>query len=795
MNRFPFVPWVMGRRRLNGCVLLIGACIVCMFPSQVRADGDPGSDVLVYQPLFVAADAHISIPEQVQLTAMLRATAKGGAPVRVAIISHRSDLGAVTALWGKPASYAHFLGYELSLSYKGQLLVVMPDGFGLNWPGHSTAAASRMLSEIRIGAGGSDLVAAAEAATRQLAARVGIMLTPGRLSTAPSADASVHDGTTTIPTIVGSQPATQPTPTIGSASSTTETIALVAVVALALLGVALALGYHGRWRVVGRAIALWLGWRGMRPALACVGLAALAAVAVVTLTDSSGTSAEAALATNPYLDPGSLLSGKPAPDFTLYDQTGHAVSLRSFRGKVTILAFNDSECTTICPLTTTAMLDARRMLGAQSRHVQLLGIDANPKAIQVEDVLSYTQLHGMVGKWDFLTGTLPQLKRVWHAYGIEAAIQRGLISHTPALYVIDPHGRLRKLYMTQQSYASVDQFGQVLAREASSLLPGHPPVRSHLSYQAAPSTPPTQTASLPRADGGHVTIGPGKPRLYLFFDTWDREVSSLGGELDVFNRYVHSSLPSLTAIDEGSVEPSASALPRFLAQLPEKLDYPVAIDPTGKVADGYEVQGVPWLVLTSATGKILWYDEIIDAKWPTVVHVRKEVHAALSKTGENINSSATQDDLIGSPQRLAALHAQASKLIGDDAALMARIRSLHGYPIVVNIWGSWCPACQAEFGLFATASAQYGRKVAFLGADTDDSDGDAQAFLREHHVSYPSYTDSESQLDSLLRGGLIGYPTTLYINRDGKVVHVQTGEYASQGGLDYDITRYALDGS
>jgi hypothetical protein len=40
---------------------------------------------------------------------------------------------------------------------------------------------------------------------------------------------------------------------------------------------------------------------------------------------------------------------------------------------VVILAFNDSECTTICPLTTTAMVDARTMLGSAADEVQLLG--------------------------------------------------------------------------------------------------------------------------------------------------------------------------------------------------------------------------------------------------------------------------------------------------------------------------------------------------------------------------------------------------------------------------------------
>jgi hypothetical protein len=71
---------------------------------------------------------------------------------------------------------------------------------------------------------------------------------------------------------------------------------------------------------------------------------------------------------------------------------------------------------------------------------------------------------------------------------------------------------------------------------------------------------------------------------------------------------------------------------------------------------------------------------------------------------------------------------------------------------------SICQPCQKEFGLFANASVQYGRQVAFLGADANDTPGDARVFLREHHVSYPSYPTSTSELGKLVPGGIEGYP-------------------------------------
>ena len=109
---------------------------------------------------------------------------------------------------------------------------------------------------------------------------------------------------------------------------------------------------------------------------------------------------------------------------------------------------------------------------------------------------------------------------------------------------------------------------------------------------------------------------------------------------------------------------------------------------------------------------------------------------------------------------------------------------------MLNAWASWCPACRAEFPLLATASAQFGRKVAFLGADTNDSAGDARSFLAHHAVSYPSYSVASSDLSSL--AVLEGFPTTIFVNAAGKVVFVHTGQYDTAAALDNDIEHYAL---
>jgi cytochrome oxidase Cu insertion factor (SCO1/SenC/PrrC family) len=356
--------------------------------------------------------------------------------------------------------------------------------------------------------------------------------------------------------------------------------------------------------------ASWVTARRRRLAGLLLALAAVAAAGCSTASAGDNAASQRAVAANPALDPGSSLGGTPAPDFTLTDQYGRAVSLSSFRGKVVILAFTDSQCTNVCPLTTQSLLAAKDLLGTAGGQVQLLGVDANPQATSVGDVLSYSQVHGMVNHWDFVTGSLSQLKSVWEAYHIAVQIEQGQIDHTPAVYIIDTRGREQRLYLTQLNYASIAQAGEVMAREVSSLLPGHPALARTQSLAHIAGLGPARPARLPALPSGWLTLGPGKPRLTAFFATWLAQTSDLTSELTGLNQYVQAAradnLPGLVAVDEESSEPSAGAVTSYLAGFHGSLSYPVALDETGQLADGYGVQDQPWFVLTSASGTVLW---------------------------------------------------------------------------------------------------------------------------------------------------------------------------------------------
>ena len=159
-------------------------------PGSARADGDPASDVLVTQALFQPWDAGLSTNQQAQLTALLGKAEHDGYPLRVALIASAADLGSVTELWGQPQSYADFLGDELSLVYRGTLLVVMPDGFGVYRLSGSLDPERAALASIRGRVAGASLGTATLLAVQHVAAAAGHPLSIPREDRPPTPSGS-----------------------------------------------------------------------------------------------------------------------------------------------------------------------------------------------------------------------------------------------------------------------------------------------------------------------------------------------------------------------------------------------------------------------------------------------------------------------------------------------------------------------------------------------------------------------------------------------------------------------------
>ncbi len=157
------------------------------------------------------------------------------------------------------------------------------------------------------------------------------------------------------------------------------------------------------------------------------------------------------------------------------------------------------------------------------------------------------------------------------------------------------------------------------------------------------------------------------------------------------------------------------------------------------------------------------------------------------------SASEMTRELTGSPPRLAALHAQANELLdGNATTVQRRIASLKGFPVVVNMWGSWCPPCRLEMPFFQKTGVQYGKKVAFLGLNVQDPKAGAEKLLKQIPLPYPSYIDPGGRTGTKLAGTVAGLPITVFYDASGKQTEIHQGVFPSQAELSAAVRRYAL---
>jgi thiol-disulfide isomerase/thioredoxin len=170
------------------------------------------------------------------------------------------------------------------------------------------------------------------------------------------------------------------------------------------------------------------------------------------------------------------------------------------------------------------------------------------------------------------------------------------------------------------------------------------------------------------------------------------------------------------------------------------------------------------------------------------------VAACGSSSGDEAQGGQAPDyqrALAGAPPPLASLYRQANRIVGGGVeAFDGRLEGLRGYPVVVNKWASWCGPCREEFPWFQDLAARLGKRIAFLGVNSNDSSAAAKTFLGEFPVPYPSYSDPGQEIARAIRAG-VGFPGTAFYDRDGKLAYVRQGQYPSEAALAADIRRYA----
>jgi len=106
---------------------------------------------------------------------------------------------------------------------------------------------------------------------------------------------------------------------------------------------------------------------------------------------------------------------------------------------------------------------------------------------------------------------------------------------------------------------------------------------------------------------------------------------------------------------------------------------------------------------------------------------------------------------------------------------------LAGGPVVINFWASWCIPCREEARVLEAAWKKYeSQGVRVLGVNVQDSEQDAQAFVKEFGITYPTVRDTDLKLWTML--GVAGLPETFFVDHEGIFFGVGSGKKIDQSG-------------
>ena len=169
-------------------------------------------------------------------------------------------------------------------------------------------------------------------------------------------------------------------------------------------------------------------------------------------------------------------------------------------------------------------------------------------------------------------------------------------------------------------------------------------------------------------------------------------------------------------------------------------------------------------------------------------------------TGTSINEQMRQGDEKGyvsgngTIERVAAEQRETTiTLAGDTLDGEAwDIADHRGEVVVINVWGSWCPPCDAEMPDLVEVEAalrEAGEPVTFIGVNSRDSDANARAFEAKHDVTYPSLENDGGRNRGQLGSAAVATPTTLVVDEEGRLAARVSGQVdaATLRGLVDDV--------
>ena len=122
------------------------------------------------------------------------------------------------------------------------------------------------------------------------------------------------------------------------------------------------------------------------------------------------------------------------------------------------------------------------------------------------------------------------------------------------------------------------------------------------------------------------------------------------------------------------------------------------------------------------------------------------------------------------------------------------LKDYAGKVVLVNFWAPWCVPCREEFPELQSLQAKFaGGGLVVLGVTAEEDPKKIARFLDKVPVSFPILQDNASTLHQAVDVEVM--PSTLLLDRHGRVVKVYTGFTRERGLTEMEHDIAALIGS
>jgi peroxiredoxin len=111
----------------------------------------------------------------------------------------------------------------------------------------------------------------------------------------------------------------------------------------------------------------------------------------------------------------------------------------------------------------------------------------------------------------------------------------------------------------------------------------------------------------------------------------------------------------------------------------------------------------------------------------------------------------------------------------DMAGQTHKLSEFKGKPVLINFWGTFCPPCKEEMPALQHQYDKWKQQgVTFLEVNLDTNKITVQSFLDQYKLNLPVLLDSKEVVRKDY--GVLEYPTTFFIDKDGKIAFKKIGQ-------------------